>query len=156
MLEVDPGMGFIGHGMSQENVERVLAHPLVMIGSDGYSIAPRDEALKSRPHPRSYGTFPRVLGYYCRERGLFDLPTAVRKMTSMPADQLGLSDRGRIARGMKADLVAFDLESVRDEATFDDPHRYGSGISSVYVNGEAVVVGGRHTGARTGEVLRRG
>jgi N-acyl-D-amino-acid deacylase len=156
MLETDPGMSFIGHGMSQENVERVLAHPLVMIGSDGYSIAPRGEALESKPHPRSYGTFARVLGYYCRERGLFDLPTAVRKMTSMPADQVGLSDRGRLARGMKADLVLFDAKAVKDEATFNDPHRYGSGISRVYVNGEAVVVDGRHTGARPGEMLRRG
>lgn len=156
MLEVDPGMSFIGHGMSPENVERVLGHPLVMIGSDGYSMAPRGEALESRPHPRSYGTFARVLGYYCRERGLFDLPTAVQKMTSMPADQVGLPDRGRIAQGMKADLVLFEAAAVKDEATFDDPHRYGSGIASVYVNGEAVMEERRHTGARPGEVLRRG
>jgi N-acyl-D-amino-acid deacylase len=156
LMESDSGVGFIGHGMSSENVERVLAHPLIMVGSDGASMAPRDQALESRPHPRSYGTFTRVLGHYCRDRGLFELPTAIRKMTSMPADQVGFKDRGRIARGMKADLVVLDATTVGDGATFDDPHRYGSGIHHVYVNGEAVVEKGRHTGAKPGAVLRRG
>lgn len=156
LMEENESVGFIGHGMSEENVDQVLSHPLVMIGSDGSSMAPRGEAARSRPHPRSYGTFPRVLGHYCRERGLFDLPTAVRKMTSMPADRMGIPDRGRIARGMKADLVVFDAGTVRDEATFDDPHRYPTGIQHVMVNGEMVVEGGAHTGARPGAVLRRG
>jgi len=126
-----------------------------MIGSDGYSMAPVGDAARSRPHPRSYGTFPRVLGHYCRDRGLFDLPTAIKKMTSMPADQMGISDRGRLARGMMADLVVFDPGTVRDEATFDDPHRYPIGIRDVLVNGTFVVEGGEHTGARPGGVLRR-
>jgi N-acyl-D-amino-acid deacylase len=141
--------------MSPENVERVLRHPLVMIGSDGSSMAPVGRAAEGRPHPRSYGTFARVLGLYARERGIFDLPTAVRKMTSLPADQIGLADRGRVARGKKADLVVFDAARVRDTATFDDPHRYPEGIVHVLVNGVAVVERGAHKGARPGRVLRR-
>jgi len=156
MEDEEGSVGFIGHGMSPENVDRVLSHPLVMIGSDGSSMAPRGEAARSRPHPRSYGTFPRVLGHYCRDRRLFDLPVAIRKMTSMPADQVGIPDRGRIARGMKADLVVFDAERVKDEATFEDPHRYPTGIHHVLVNGKTVVEGGVHTGARSGAILRRG
>jgi N-acyl-D-amino-acid deacylase len=153
--EEETAVSFIGHGMSPENVERVLRHPLVMVGSDGSSMAPVGKAAEGRPHPRSYGTFARVLGHYARERGIFDLPNAVRKMTSLPADQIGLPDRGRIARGKKADLVAFDASAVSDTATFDDPHRYPEGISFVVVNGTIVVEKGAHTGARPGRVLRR-
>jgi len=155
LLDEEESVGFIGHGMSQENVDRVLSHPLVMVGSDGSSMAPRGDAIRSRPHPRSYGTFARVLGHYSRDRALFDLPTAVQKMTSMPADQMGIPDRGRVARGKKADLVIFDAERVRDAATFDDPHRYAEGISHVLVNGVGVVEEGAHTGARPGEILRK-
>jgi N-acyl-D-amino-acid deacylase len=156
VIEEESGsVSYVGHGMSPENVEMVLRHPLVMVGSDGVSMAPTGKAAETRPHPRSYGCFPRVLGHYCRERQLFDLPTAVRKMTSMPADQIGIRDRGRVARGRKADLVAFDAASVKDVATFDDPHRYPTGVVHVFVNGEAVVEKGRHTGARPGRALRR-
>jgi N-acyl-D-amino-acid deacylase len=136
-------------------VEMVLSHPLVMVGSDGSSMAPVGEAARSRPHPRSYGTFPRVLGHYCRERELFDLSTAVKKMTSMPAQQMGISDRGRIARGMKADLVVLDPVTVRDQATFQDPHLFPVGIHHVLVNGTVVVEAAQHTGARPGSVIRR-
>jgi N-acyl-D-amino-acid deacylase len=153
--EEEAAVGYVGHGMSPENVERVLAHPLVMIGSDGSSMAPTGRAAQTRPHPRSYGAFPRVLGHYCRERRLFELPAAIRKMTSMPADQAGLGDRGRIAKGRKADLVLFDAATVRDEASFDEPHRYPRGIPHVLVNGVGVVENGAHTGARPGRVLRR-
>ena len=154
--EEDATVGFIGHGMSPENVEMVLRHPLVMIGSDGSTMAPVGKAAESRPHPRSYGAFARVLGHYRRERGLFDLPAAVRKMTSMPADQIGLRDRGRVVRGARADLVVFDEGRVKDEATFLDPHRYPAGIRDVIVNGTLVVQAGAHTGARPGRGLRRG
>jgi N-acyl-D-amino-acid deacylase len=149
-------VGFIGFAMSPENVERVLAHPLVMIGSDGSAMAPTGRAAATRPHPRSYGAFTRVLDHFVRERRLLELPAAVRKMTSMPADQIGLADRGRIARGMKADLVAFDAPGLRDRATFDDPHRHPQGIRLVLINGVAVVEDGSPTGARPGRALRRG
>lgn len=153
--EEEVRVGFIGHGMSPENVEMVLSHPLVMIGSDGSSMAPRGKAARSRPHPRSYGAYARVLSYYVRERQLFDLQTAVKKMTSMPADQLGIKDRGRIARGMKADLVAFDAANVKDTATFENPHQYAEGIKHVLVNGKLVVENGKHTGAKPGQILRK-
>lgn len=154
--EEEGSVSYIGHGMSPANVELVLSHPLVMIGSDGYSMAPVGRAAQTRPHPRSYGTYARVLAYYCRERRIFDLPTAVRKMTVMPADQAGLADRGRIARGKKADLVVFDAAAVKEESSFDDPHRYASGFAHVLVNGVAVVEHGKPTGARPGRALRKG
>jgi N-acyl-D-amino-acid deacylase len=155
LLEEEEGsVGFIGHGMSPENVDMVLKHPLVMIGSDGSSMAPRGRAAQTRPHPRSYGSFARVLGYYQRERNLFDLASAVKKMTAMPADQCKLDNRGRIARGKKADLVIFDASTVVDKATFDQPHQYPLGIEYVLVNGQIVVEKGKHTGKRPGRVLR--
>ena len=153
--EEDTQVSYVGHGMSPENVERVLRHPLVMVGSDGYAMAPTGRALLARPHPRSYGCCARVLGHYCRERQIFGLETAVRKMTSMPADQAGLLDRGRIARGRKADLVAFNAASVRDLATFEEPQKYPEGIAHVLVNGAFVVENGAATGARPGRVLRK-
>ena len=155
LLEQEEGaVGYIGHGMSPANVELVLKHPLVMIGSDGSSMAPVGKAAQEQPHPRSYGAYARVLGYYVRERQLFELPAAVKKMTSMPADQAGIRDRGRIARGHKADLVVFAAGEVRDQATFEAPQRYASGFVHVLVNGVAVVEDGKPTGARPGRVLR--
>ena len=157
LLELEDGsVSIVGHGMSQENVDLVLSHPLVMTGSDGGSIAPEGPAGQARPHPRHYGTCGRVLGHFVRERGLMDLATAVRKMTSMPADQVGLVDRGRIARGKNADLVVFDAATVRDAASFADPHRTSRGIEHVFVNGTALVSDGAHTGARPGRALRKG
>jgi N-acyl-D-aspartate/D-glutamate deacylase len=153
--EENASVSYVGHGMSDENVDLILRHPLVMIGSDGSSMAPVGRAAETRPHPRSYGCYGRVLGHYVRERKLLDLPTAVRKMTSMPADQAGLRDRGRVGRGQKADLVAFDAATVKDVATFEDPHRYATGFRHVLVNGVAVVQGGQQTSARPGRVLRR-
>lgn len=156
LIEQEEGsVSIIGHGMSPENVELVLRHPLVMVGSDGSAMAPVGRAAQARPHPRSYGAFARVLAHYVRDRRAIDLPQAVRKMTSMPADQIGLSDRGRIARGKKADLAAFDPARVKDEATFERPHQYATGIPHVIVNGVAVVESGRHTGAKPGRSLRR-
>jgi N-acyl-D-amino-acid deacylase len=157
LIEEEAGsVSYVGHGMSEANVEMVLSHPLVMISSDGVAMAPTGKAAESRPHPRSYGAFARALAYYTRERKLFDLPTAVKKMTSMPADQIGLSDRGRVAKGKRADLVVFDAAKVTDEATFETPHRYASGIPYVLVNGVAVIDAGKHTGARSGRMLRKG
>lgn len=156
LVETEDGeVSFIGYGMSEDNVERVLRHPLVMVASDGRSVAPTGRALRTRPHPRSYGCFARVLSHYVRERKVLDLEGAIRKMTSMPADQVGLKDRGRLARGKKADIVLFDAARVKDEATFDTPHRLASGLPFVFVNGTLVVENARATSARPGSVLRR-
>lgn len=146
-------VGYVGHAMSEENVARVLAHPLVMIGSDGRSMAHSGRALEQKPHPRSWGTFARVLGHYCREKRLFDLPTALRKMTSMPAERARLADRGRIGLGLAADLVVFDPRTVADRATFDEPQRPAQGFAHVLVNGEAVLLNGSPTAARPGRWL---
>jgi N-acyl-D-amino-acid deacylase len=156
LLDEEEGdVPFIGYGMSPQNVEMVLGNPLVMIGSDGESMAPVGKTAASRPHPRSYGSHARVLAHYTIEKHLLDLPTAVKKMTSMPADQVGISDRGRISRGRKADIVVIDAAGIKDEATFDNPHRYPEGILHVLVNGVPVVQGGSHTGARPGRMLRK-
>ena len=155
LVEEETRIEMVGYGMHPENVEMVLSHPLVMVGSDGYSMAPRGKMALARPHPRSYGTYPRVLGYYARERNIFDLPVVVKKITSMPADQIGLTDRGRISRGMKADIVVFDAAAVKDTATFENPHQYPLGIEYVLVNGELVVEKRKHTGATPGKVLRK-
>jgi N-acyl-D-amino-acid deacylase len=154
--EEETAVSYVGHGMSPENVELVLSHPLVMIGSDGASMAPVGKAAERKPHPRSYGAYARVLDHYVREQRLFDLPAAIRKMTSMPADQAGIRDRGRIAKGHKADLVVFDAAGLKDRASFADPHQYPVGISHVLVNGVVVVEAGQHTGAKPGKMLRKG
>lgn len=137
--------------MAEEDVRTVLRHPAVMIGSDGYAIAP---ALGSKPHPRSYGTFTRVLGEYVREQRVLPLEEAVRKMTSFPASRFGLADRGLIRPGHMADLTCFDPGSVRDAATFADPHQYSTGIAWVMVRGHIVWQDGRDTGTVAGRVLR--
>jgi N-acyl-D-amino-acid deacylase len=153
--EENGSVPFIGHAMSEGNVAELLRHPLVMIGSDGRSMAPVKRAAGTRPHPRSYGTFARMLSHYAREKQLLPLEEAVRKMTSLPADQIGLRDRGRIAKGMQADLVVFHPAEVRDQASFETPHRYPTGIPYVLVNGALVVEQEKHTGARPGRMLRR-
>jgi N-acyl-D-amino-acid deacylase len=137
--------------MAEEDVRTVLRHPAVMIGSDGYAIAP---ALGSKPHPRSYGTFTRVLSEYVREQRVLPLEEAVRKMTSFPASRFGLADRGLIRPSHMADLTCFDPGSVRDVATFADPHQYSTGIAWVMVRGHIVWQDGRDTGAVAGRVLR--
>lgn len=142
--------GMVGFGMSEETTERILAHPLCMICSDGGSRA----SAEGSTHPRAYGTFPRVMGHYVRERKLMPLETAIHRMTLMPARRLKLAGRGVVQVGAVADLVAFDSEQVRDTATFDDPHQYPTGIPHVWVNGVQVVRAGEHTDARPGRVLR--
>ena len=125
-----------------------------MIGSDGSSLAPYGELGSGRHHPRSYGTFPRVLGHYAREERFLSLPQAVHKMTGLPARRLGLRDHGVIRVDAKADLVVLDPRRVADVATYDDPHRYPRGIEHVLVNGCFVVRDGEHTGSLPGRLLR--
>jgi N-acyl-D-amino-acid deacylase len=136
--------------MDEADVRTVLAHPTTMIGSDGVP------AAGSKPHPRLYGCFPRVLGHYSRDERVLDLPTAIHRMTGMPAAKFRLVDRGMIRPGAFADLVVFDPGRIRDAATYDDPRRFPEGIRTVYVNGTAVARDGRHTRARPGRALRRG
>jgi N-acyl-D-amino-acid deacylase len=138
---------------SPDNVARVLAHPAIMVGSDSLGLATGPGPHPGKPHPRMYGTFPRVLGVYARDRQLFSLETAVHKMTGMPAARLGLRDRGRLVAGSTADLVVFDPATVRDEATFAEPHRYPTGIPWVIVNGAVVVDRDRFIAAGSGRVL---
>jgi N-acyl-D-amino-acid deacylase len=146
--------GVILFQMDEGDVRRALAHPAVMIGSDGSSLAPGGPMAASKPHPRSYGTFPRVLGEYARQQRTISLPQAVHKMTGLPARRLGLRDRGAIRVGARADLVVFDAKQVIDVATYDEPHRYPAGIEHVLVNGSFVIRDGEHTGSLPGRVLR--
>jgi N-acyl-D-amino-acid deacylase len=141
--------------MSEENVALGLERLWVMIGSDGEGRAAQGPYATGKPHPRNYGTCPRLLGHYVRDRGLLSLPEAIRKMTSLPASKLGLRDRGRLEPGAVADVVVFDPATVADTATFAEPHRYPRGIPWVLVNGEPVIAGGQHTGSRPGRVLAR-
>jgi N-acyl-D-aspartate/D-glutamate deacylase len=138
---------------SEENVAKVLAHPAVMIGSDSLGLSAGPGPHPGKPHPRMYGTFPRVLGVYVREKKLFAWETAVHKMTGMPAAKLRLRDRGLVRPGYAADLVVFDPARVSDTATYTDPHRHPTGIPWVLVNGAVVVDQGRMHAAGGGQVL---
>ncbi|HET7401858.1 MAG TPA: D-aminoacylase [Usitatibacter sp.] len=138
--------GAVYFAMDEADVQRILAFPETMVGSDGL---PHDAA----PHPRLWGTFPRVLGHYARDVGLFSLETAVHKMTGLTAKTFGLADRGLIAQGMAADLTLFDAQAVGDAATFESPIRAAPGIAAVIVNGEVAWREGHSTGARPGKVL---
>ena len=142
----------IYHVLDEGDIVRIMQHPQTMIASDGRLVQPGE----GHPHPRWYGTFPRVLGEYVREKRVLTLEQAVRKMTAMPAARLGLTDRGRIAEGMHADLVVFDPATVQDRATFTDPHQYPAGVPYVLVNGRLAVDQERFTDVRAGTVLRRG
>ncbi|MBM4268883.1 MAG: D-aminoacylase [Deltaproteobacteria bacterium] len=136
------------HTMCEDDVQTVLRHPTTMIGSDGI------QTPAGKPHPRLYGTFPRVLGRYARDLAILSLEEAVRRMTSFPAEKFGLRDRGTIRVGAHADLVVFDPETIADTATWTDPRRAPEGIRHVFVNETSVVRDGAHTGARPGRSLR--
>jgi N-acyl-D-amino-acid deacylase len=153
LLEERATVGMVSFSQNLENVAKVLRHPAIMIGSDSIGLSEGTGPKHGKPHPRMYGTFPRVLGVYAREQKLFSLETAVHKMTGMPAARLRLSDRGVVREGHAADLVVFDPATVRDEATFADPHRYPTGIPYVVVNGDVVVDAGRFRAAGGGRVL---
>jgi N-acyl-D-amino-acid deacylase len=152
LLRADPFTGMIGHGMLEEDVRLIGSRADVMVGTDGVAIAPDGPLGRFSVHPRYYGTFPRVLARYVRGERLLDLATAVRKMTSLAADRFGLRGRGRIEPGAFADLVLFDPERVADEATFERPHAFATGIELVVVNGRVAWNGVR--GERAGRALR--
>jgi N-acyl-D-aspartate/D-glutamate deacylase len=145
-LQLQGGFSAIFHAMDEQDVIRIMQHPLAMIETDGDPVSYGD----GYPHPRSYGAFPRVLARYVRELGVLTLEEAVKKMTSMPADQYNQNDRGRIVEGAYADLVVFDADKVQDHATYTDPHRYPTGIEHVMINGRFVIKSGALTGERPG------
>ncbi len=153
LLISEGGSGYaIYFSMSESDVELAMQQPWVGIGSDGAAVSPEMKFV-GKPHPRFYGTFPRVLGVYVRDKKVLTLPEAIRKMTSLPAEITGLSDRGVLRPGMGADIVIFDDKTVADKATYEDPSQYPVGINYVIVNGSVVIDRGQHTGAKPGRVL---
>ena len=144
------GASMVFHVIDEGDVKRIMAHPMTMIASDGRLVRPGDGV----PHPRAYGTFPRVLGHYVRDEHVLTLETAVHKMTGMSARRLGLDDYGCLRAGCVANIAVFDAAKVRDVGTFEDPHHYPEGIPYVIVHGVPVVDGGKFTSARPGKVLR--
>lgn len=149
LVEEETAVAAIAHVMHEDDVQRVMAHPTTMIGTDGF---PQREG---KPHPRTFGTYPRVLEHYVRTLGLLSLESAVHKMTGMIANKLGLSDRGVVRPGARADLVLFDPEQIEDRSSYADPRQPPGGIAHVFVNGSWTVKDGAHTGARAGRVLAR-
>ena len=145
----------VGHSMSEDDVETVMRWPLTSIGSDGSALAPYGPLGQGTPHPRSYGTFPRVLGRYVRERGTLTREEAVRKMTGLPAARLNLRRRGLIKKGYWADLAIWDAATIADTATYAAPHQYPLGMGAVIVNGTVVLdERGEHRGVLSGRILR--
>lgn len=149
------GVGMVGFAMSEENLDRILAHPLGMVCSDGGGFATEGPTRRGSPHPRGIGSFPRVLGRYVRERKALTLEQAIHKMSGFPARRLRLGDRGVIARGKAADLVLFDPATIQDQATFEAPFQYSTGIAAVVVNGWIALREGERqdTGRRAGRPL---
>ena len=152
LLEIEGNATIIVFLMDEDDVRTVMSSPLSSFISDSWVTAPD---AGGKPHPRAYGTFPRVLGKYVREEKLLTLEQAIRKMTSLPAGKIGLKCRGIFREGFWADVVIFDQAVIKDQATFDDPHQYPKGIEYVIVNGQVVVDHGRLTGVRPGKILRR-
>lgn len=153
LLERDPSIGAAFFLASEENLKRQVQLPWVSFGSDAASIAPEEPFLEDVPHPRTYGTFARILGRYVREERLIDLREAVRRLTSLPAETLGLDRRGRLKPGWYADITVFDPETIADRATYRDPHRYALGVKDVIVNGRVVLRDGEHAGVFPGRAL---
>lgn len=149
-IQLHQGAMCIYHVMHQGDVDRIMQHKQTMIASDGAI----SQMNKGHPHPRSYGTFPRVLGHYVRERAILDLPEAIRKMTSAPAEALRLQDRGRLLVGQQADITIFDPKTIKDQATFQSPHAYPEGIEYVLVNGHIALDNGHLSPDRNGQILR--
>jgi N-acyl-D-amino-acid deacylase len=154
LLEENGSVPTVYFHHTEPDMQLALKQPFTSVGSDGLAMSPEGPLGKTRPHPRSYGTFPRVLGRYTRELKVLTLPEAVHKMTAMNADKIGIRDRGLLKVGYRADVTVFDANTVADKATFLDPHQYPAGIPYVVVNGVLVLDNGRHTGALPGQILR--
>src|SRR6266481_5050353 len=153
IAEDESRIGTIYFMISEENIRKELSKPWISFGSDEASQAPEGVFLKSNPHPRAYGNFARVLGKYVRDEKVIPLTEAVRRLSALPATNLGLDHRGFIKEGMFADIVVFDPATIADRATFDKPHQYAIGVKHVFVNGAQVIKDGEHTGAKPGRAL---
>src|SRR5213595_323729 len=153
LVENEKPIGATYFLMSEENVKKEIARPWISFGSDEASQAPEGVFLKSTPHPRAYGTFARVLGKYSRDEKLVTLPEAIRRLSALPATNLGLDHRGFLKEGMFADVVVFDPTTIADHATFENPAQYATGMKNVFVNGREVLKDGEHTGAKPGRAL---
>ena len=145
--------GVILHTYSEEDVETIAQSSIISVGSDGSSLSTEGPLSSGKPHPRNFGTFPRFIRKFCREKNLMPLTEAIRKMTSLPASRLGLLNRGRIAPGFAADIVIFDEDNITDNATFDNPFEYPSGIKDVFVNGTHSIKSGEYTGKKSGRLI---
>jgi N-acyl-D-aspartate/D-glutamate deacylase len=154
LIEQDGSVSTVYAHHTEEDMTLALVQPWCSIGSDGSAYAVEGLLRRGSPHPRNFGTFPRVLGEYVRQRSLLRLEDAVRKMTSLNAAKLGIRDRGLVRAGMFADIAIFDPDRVKDRATYEDPFQYSEGIEYVMVNGLVVLNKGAHTGARPGRALR--
>ena len=154
VIEDGSRVGTVYFLMSEENVREKIRRPWVSVGSDADARAPEGVFLESNPHPRAYGTFARFLGRYVRDEQLVSLAEGVRRLTSLPAGNLRIRERGTLRAGYYADVVVFDPRTIRDHATFEEPHRYSTGVAHVFVNGEQVLKDGEHTGATPGRVVR--
>ncbi|MBS7620387.1 amidohydrolase family protein [Candidatus Bathyarchaeota archaeon] len=154
LIEEEGSAWMIVFSMDEEDIRRIMKHPLQMVGTDSLSASPTGPMSFGKPHPRYYGTYPRILGTYVRE-GVLWVEEAVRKMTSMPAQRFGLMDRGLIRPGMNADITVFDPETVKDRATFDNPHQFPEGIDYVIVNGIVTVDKGIFTNNLAGKTIRK-
>ncbi len=154
VAEDEGRVGMIVFMGSQENLWREVGLPWMSFGSDAGSMAPEGVFLRSQPHPRTYGTFARVLGHFVRDQGAAPLEDVIRRMTSFPAANLKLDRRGSLAPGSFADVVVFDPKTIQDHATYAEPHRYATGVRDVFVNGVQVLRDGEHTDARPGRVVR--
>jgi N-acyl-D-amino-acid deacylase len=140
--------------MHEENIRRNIAWPFTSVGSDAESLAPEGAFLKANPHPRAYGAFARFFAKYVRDEKVISLAEGIRRVTSLPARQLRLKERGRLAGGYFADVVVFDPAKIQDHATFEKPHQYATGVAHVLVNGVPVLQDGEHTGAKPGRFVR--
>ena len=147
-------VGTVYFMMSEDNVRKKVGLPWVSFCSDAASLAPEGVFLESNPHPRAYGSFARLLGKYVRDEGVIPLEEAVRRLTSLPAEQLSIRRRGQLRAGYFADVVIFDPATIQDHATFAEPHQYATGVLHVFVNGDQVIRDGEHTGATPGRVVR--
>jgi N-acyl-D-amino-acid deacylase len=154
LLIEDPGMSVAVFAMFEQDIALALKQPWVSVDNDSQGTAPDGLLGKEHPHPRAYGTFPRILRKYVREEKLLTLPDAIRKFSALPAQRVRLTDRGVLKQGLWADIVVFDPEKIRDLATFENPNQLSEGMEYVLVNGVPVIDGGKMTDALPGKVLR--